>query len=166
MKVAPYELVEGTYEWFADIEDDQEVDRLIESFSNDQPVLFTFLMTMGEGDFDGPEQEVLLFLGLLVWKSLQNAGNDLPEIGEEHLDAVQEHNMMMLEYLTEENEEGFMQVARTLMEGSPQPALLRFLVEVIFEDEAEVIRPKNQGIIFIFLKIMIDGISVGLLNAQ
>ena len=162
MNLVSSEQAEQTYEWFAQIEHDSDVDVLIAKFSEEQTVLFAYLMTMGESDFDPPEQELLLFLGLVTWKSFQDAGIAVPEIGEDHLESVQEHNMMMLEYLAEESEDGFMQVARTLMEESVQPALLRFLVEVIFEDEADVIRTSNQGIMFIFLKIMVDSICVAL----
>ncbi len=159
MKEVPYDLVEQTYEWFAEIEDDQELEVLVEAFSDAQPVLFTFLMTMGEDDFDGPEQEIILFLGLVIWKSFLAAGNTPQPVDETHLGAIEEHNMAMLEYLAEENEEGFMQVAQALMVDSPQPNLLRFLAEVIFEDDAETIRTLNQGIMFIFLKITIDSLS-------
>jgi hypothetical protein len=162
MKLVLSAQVEKTYEWLGQIEDDQMVESLIAEFSEQQPVLFTYLMAMGEGDFDAPEQELFLFLGLVIWKSLRDAGNEIPGITETHLESVQEHNMTMLEYLAEESEEGFVQVAQTLMEDSPQPALLRFLVEIVFEDEAEVIRTSNQGIFFIFLKILVDSVCVAL----
>lgn len=164
MVVASYESVEQTYEWFAQIQDDHEVNALIEQFSSQQPVLFAYIMTMGEGDFDGPEQELLLFLGLVIWKTFLNTGNTLQTLGDDHLNAVQEQNMAMLEYLADENEEGFMQVAETLMLESSQPHLLRFLVEVIFEDESDIIRTTNQGIMFIFLKIVVDSISISLVK--
>ena len=162
MQEISYEWVEQCYEQFGTEQAELEIEGLIEQFSAEQPILFTYLMTMGEDDFDAPEQELLLFMGLLIWQSMITGGNELGPITEDHLESVQGNNMAMLEYLTEEGEEGFGEMAKHLMEESDQPHLLRFLVEIVFEDEGDIIRPTNQGILFIFLKIVVDSISASL----
>lgn len=162
MQLLSLDQVDETYDWLSSIEEEEEIVKLVEAFSEAQPVLFTYLMTMGESDFDGDENELMLFMGVILWQTYLRSGIDLSPISEDHLDAIQEQNVKMLEYLAEEGEEGFEQVARTLMQESSQPQLLRFLVQIIFEEEDELIKPANQGIMFIFLKVVIDSIESSL----
>lgn len=162
MQLLTLDQADETYDWLSSIEDEDEIVGIVESFSEAQPVLFTYLMTMGESDFDGDESELMLFLGLIIWLTYIRADIKLPNINEDHLDDIQSQNAKMFEYLAEESEEGFEQVARNLMETAPQPELLRFLTQLIFEEEADIIKPTNQGIMFVFLKVVIDSIQSSL----
>lgn len=162
MQLLSLDQVDATYDWLSSMEEEAQIAEVIESFSEAQPVLLTYLMTMGESDFDLDENELMLFLGVILWQTYLRADHEIGQIEESHLDGIQEQNVKMLEYLAEEGEDGFEQVARNLMEESPQPQLLRFLVQIIFEEEADIIKPTNQGIMFIFLKVVIDAIESSL----
>ncbi|MEL7532463.1 MAG: hypothetical protein AAFN10_14185 [Bacteroidota bacterium] len=159
MQMLSLDQADATYDWLSSIEDEDEIVGIVESFSEAQPVLFTYLMTMGETDFDGDESELMLFLGLIIWQTYLRAGIQLGRIDEQHLEEIKALNVKMIEYLAEEAEEGFEQIARDLMKDSSQPGLLEFLIQIIFEEEADIIKSSNQGIMFIFLKVVIDSIE-------
>ncbi len=162
MQMLSLDQADETYDWLSSIEDEEEIAEIVESFSEAQAVLFTYLMTMGESDFDGDESELMLFLGLIIWQTYLRAGIQLGSIDEDHLDEIKAQNAKVLEYLADEAEEGFEQVARELIGDSPQPGLLEFLVQIIFEEEADIIKSSNQGIMFVFLKVVIDSIESSL----
>ena len=62
MQMLSLDQADETYDWLSSIEDEEEIAEIVESFSEAQAVLFTYLMTMGESDFDGDESELMLFL--------------------------------------------------------------------------------------------------------
>ncbi|MEL6592307.1 MAG: hypothetical protein AAFP02_04775 [Bacteroidota bacterium] len=159
MQQISLDQVDATYDWISSMEDETEIEGLVIAFSEAQPILFAYVMTMGEVDFDQDENELLLFLGLVIWQTYLRSGRKLVAVEEAQIEAVQAENASMLEYLADENESGFEQVARNLMQEGAHPQLLAFLVEIIFEDEEDIIRPHNQGIMFIFLKVIIDAIE-------
>ncbi|MEM6346466.1 MAG: hypothetical protein AAF927_21430 [Bacteroidota bacterium] len=162
MQMLSIDQADETYDWLSSIEEEAEIAEIIASFGEAQPVLFTYLMTMGESDFDGEESELMLFLGLIIWQTYQRAGIEIAEIDEQHLEEIKSQNAKMIEFLAEESEEGFAQIARDLMTESSQAGLLEFLVQIIFEEEADIIKSSNQGVMFIFVKVVIDAIESSL----
>ena len=156
MNTISAEAVEQTRDWLDGLEDEAQMEGLVEAIAEEQPFLFTYLLAMGEGDFNEDEQEVLLYLGVAVWQMMKRSGATLEQVSESHLDRLEQQNMQLLEDLSSDSETGFLQVARNLTVDHEQPELLSFVVEAVFEEEAELVRPHNQGIMVIFLKIVID----------
>jgi len=114
------------------------------------------LFRSGEGDFSEDERELMLFLGIGVYQMLKQGADAIPPVTEDHLDRQEQTNMQMLEYLAEESEAELMQVTQSLLANYHQPEVLRYVIEAIFEEDAETLRPANQGIMLIFIKIVID----------
>lgn len=156
MNTISAETVAQTQAWLNQIEDEAVMEDMIDQLAEAQPFLFSYLVAMGEGDFNEDEQELLLYLGIAIWQMMLRGEAPLKQVSEDHLDRLEQTNMQMLEYLSGESESEFLQVAHSLMDNYSQPALLRFVMEEVFEEEEDLVRPKNQGIMVIFLKIVID----------
>jgi hypothetical protein len=149
------ETIEQTTAWLVQIDDETEVDAMIDALSQEQPVLFAYLMEIGGDDFNEDERELLLFLGVLIWKSMTASG-EVAELNEQTLEQVKTENMKMLEYLSDESEAAFRMVAGQMMKDYRQPELLRSVLEWIADEEDSAVRPENRGMMMMFLKIIID----------
>lgn len=150
------ETVDQIATWLASLEEEEEVEQLIDDIAEAQPFIFAYLMAMGEGDFSEDERELMLFLGIGVYQMLKQGTDAIPTVTEDHLDQQEQTNMQMLEYLADESEAELMQVTQNLLAGYHQPEVLRYVIESIFEADSEELRPANQGIMLIFVKIVID----------
>lgn len=150
------ETVDQIATWLASLEEEEEVEQLVNEIAEAQPFVFAYLMAMGEGDFSEEERELMLFLGIGVYQMLKQGADTIPAVTEDHLDRQEQTNMQMLEYLADESEAELIQVTQNLLTGYHQPEVLRYVVETIFEEDSEVLRPANQGIMLIFIKIVID----------
>jgi hypothetical protein len=150
------ETVDQIAAWLSSLEEEEEVEQLIDDIAEAQPFIFAYLMAMGEGDFSEDERELMLFLGIGVYQMVKQGEAHIPPVTEDHLDRLEQSNMRMLEHLADESEAELMQVIRSLLVDYPQPEVLRYVIETIFEEDAEVLRPANQGIMLTFVKIVID----------
>ncbi|MEL6134020.1 MAG: hypothetical protein AAFR59_11715 [Bacteroidota bacterium] len=142
---------------FFSLEEDEAINTLIDDMGEQQPFLFTFLMTIGEGDFNEDEREVLLFLGITIWQIVSFAYDTPPQITEEALDNVEQLNLPLLEELSSDKESTFIQQIQEIAAEHPQPEVMQYLIEAVLEEQEEgTIREINQGILIIFLKIVLE----------
>lgn len=146
--------VDQVADWLFQLEDEQEIFNLIDQLAARQPLILAYLMAMGEGDFDQDEREMLLFLGAGIWKMMDSDSHPIPPVDEETLDKAEENNLKMIEYLSIESDEGFLDFAKQLQHNYGQPAILEFVIESVMDDPT--IQEQNQGVMVIFLKIVID----------
>mgnify|MGYP006267821657 CR=1 FL=1 len=149
-------IVEQTSVWLNNMDDEAFIEKLIDQIAEEQPFLFAYLVAMGEGDLNEDEHELLLFLGVEIWQMMSKGDQPLGQVSESHLDRLEQSNMQVLESLSGESEAEFLQQLYGMLEGYPQPEVLRHVMEVILEEETDVVRPSNRGIMIIFLKIVID----------
>jgi hypothetical protein len=156
MQLISTDTVDRMATWLNGLDDERAVEQLIDEIAEEQPFLFAYLMAMGEGDFSEEEREVLLFLGIGVYQMAKQGPEQVPMVTEDHLDRLEQSNMSMLEYLSGESEAEFMQAVSGLLVDYPQPEVLRFVIESVFEEDEETVRPANQGVLVVFLKIVID----------
>lgn len=146
---------------------DAEAERLVNTFTEEQPVLMTYLLAVYGEELTEEEREYLFFLGLKIWYTLRQTVGKLPSITEEQLDKIEHDNEQMLHYLSEESEDGFMSFAENLVEDYSQGELIEFVIMAIAdegEDEDEPLAEEDdfilsedaKGIFFIALKTLID----------
>ncbi len=161
MQAISAEQVAQTQVWLESLEDESAIEALIDRIAEEQPFLFAYLVTMGEGDLNEDEQELLLYLGLAVWQMLSRGEQPLSQVSESDLDRLEQENMRLIESLSGDTEAEFLQKAQSMLKDYAQPAILSFVLESVMEEESEVLRPSNRGIVIVFLKIMIDCLDQG-----
>ncbi len=154
------DLADQTWDRLMNIEDDDTLEMLIDRMGDAQPAAMAYLMSMGEGDFNEDEQEFFLILGMWIWQTLVASGSELAELNDDHFEAVREENVPWLEEMAEESSVGWVAIARKIVAAHPQSALLQATVELIEEEDEDVIREQNRGVLLIFLKILTEALSL------
>ncbi len=132
--------------------------KLINKMAKEQPVILAYLMAVGDELFNEVERELILYLGVVVWRIMSRGNEPLPNVTEKILDEVEDKNIKMLEYLEGESETDFFATVATIIENYNQPEVLRYVVEALMEDNEEgvEIKEENIGMIMIYLKTVID----------
>lgn len=146
--------VESSWEAFNRL-DDKQANIMVEEMSESQPFVLSLVLSWGEEELNEEEAEFLLFMGMFVWFTYRNHAAKTSEVNEKMLADTEVTNMKMLEYLTGETEQDFIDFTLQLVENFPQPHLLKLLVEEIYEEQ-EALRPDNQGMVLIYCKIIIE----------
>lgn len=132
--------------------------RLINDMSKQQPLILAYLMAAGEDMLNQDEKELLLYLGVVVWQIMSQGSAPLPKVTEETLDAIENSNVKMLEYLEGESEIDFIETVENIFTNYNQTEVLKYVVEALMEEEDEesFIRDEVKGIMLIYLKTVID----------
>ncbi|MDX2250624.1 MAG: hypothetical protein SF052_27830 [Bacteroidia bacterium] len=154
MNIISAESIENAAEWISNLEKDEDIEKLIDDFGETQPLLFTYLMMMGEEDLNEEENELLLYLGLVIWKA---AGNLAP-VEHSVMEAIKAKNEKYLEALHVATEAEAENVLSEMEAATSQPAIFAFVSESI-DEESDWIRPANRGIMIFLLSVMIDCLS-------
>ncbi|MEO0471486.1 MAG: hypothetical protein AAF206_17785, partial [Bacteroidota bacterium] len=159
VKTVSPEIIAQVDLWLDELENERHFERLMDELSEDQPILFAYLMTMGENDFNDDEKELMFFLGLVIWQAMLKANPQLPELTEARLEKVREVNLGLLEISSEEEDVDLESSFRATLAESPQPHLLAYAIDVLFDPENGLVDDQNLGPMLSFLKIEIDALD-------
>ncbi len=141
---------------------EEELEPIIDRFSEEQPLLAAFLDEMGGDDFSEEEHEVLLFFGVAVWHAMERHSEEpLGEVTEDILEKIRLQNEPLLERLTSEQGDISAEGIAAILQGHPQKALLEEVFDIVRDEESDSISPKHLGDILVFLKITVDCLLEG-----
>lgn len=162
MKMITEATIEKTLEQF----EKQEVlyDEAVQAFVDKQPALFSFLVADSEGVFSEEEQDFMLYLAVVVVKSIEKSGVELPEISIDDIAEAEEANWEVLESAKGED---FRERLDPFFENTPQEDLLAFLEDALTgeaeDEEGEVftMTPESQEPMFVALKTVVDVLTKG-----
>ena len=171
MNTVPEEIVEQTWEELSDLSF-EESEELIHDLTEEQPYVLAYLMGIGTDILNEGEREVLLYLGMTVWKMMDNASlHNLPRVTDIDLDAADKRNLQVLETLEGESPGDFYATVKRFMTDYNQPEILKFVVETLMEEEGDLfefdeddeeieeVREEMKGMMMIFLKTLIDSLD-------
>ena len=133
--------------------------KLVNKLSKEQPVILAYFLAVGDEFLNKDEQELLLYLGLVVWRVMSKGDTPIPQVTEKMVEEAEDKNIKMLEYLDGESESGFIDTVETIIENYNQPEVLQFVVEALIEEDEEDdanIREESIGMMMIYLKTVID----------
>ena len=135
-----------------------EVEGWIARLSREQPLLLGYLMSTNDEEYNFEEKQLLLYLGVAMWRMLLETDAKLPEVTMEDIEAGQQRNIEMIEYLEEEIPGDFGKTVQSIFANYHQKYILEYLLQAIFEEESEQarIRPKSKGLLFFDLKTVLD----------
>lgn len=160
MKKITDEIVEMTWKRIGGMSASQ-IPELIQQMQRQQPVILVYLMASGGDTLNGEERELLLYLGVVVWQIMLQGDIQPPQVSEETLAEAETSNTKMLEYLGGESESNFIETTKVILNNYAQPEVLRYVTEVLMEDDEDLVREDNKGMICIFLKTVIDCLNGG-----
>ena len=151
------EIVTQTWQRMSQASVDQ-TPKLVEQMKDEQPVALSFLLHLDDLPFTQYEQELLFYIGLVVWQIMKQSERQLYKVTGKKLKKAEESNVEILEQLASSNESEFIESAQLLIRAHAEPEVLRYIVEAIMEeDEKEPgFQEANKGLAFIHLKILLD----------
>jgi hypothetical protein len=158
VKTLSAEIIDERWKSIENIDLDQVPD-LITDLGRSQPYVLTYLMATGSDLLNQKEREMLLFLGIMVWNISRKQISEHKEIPSEDLFSCERKNILMLEYLSGEPENAFLETVEKIMSKYHQHFLLKYIIDRLIEDIKEGdcdIREENIGIIVIYVKSLID----------
>lgn len=154
-------IPESTIEKVLEQFENQEVDfeKAIQEFGGRQPAVLSFLMSGNEGVFSEDEQDFMLYLAVVIFKSVEAANGEPPKITPEEIADAEEANWSVM---AESKGKMFRDRLDPFFENSPEEELLAF-VEDALDMEAEdefgetfSLTPEGQEPMFVMLKTVID----------
>lgn len=163
MEPVPAEIVEATWQEIAGMSV-EEFAPLAERFVREQPYLRDFLMDDGPGMLNAEEQQLLLYMGLVIWQMMERvAGKRLPMVTPESLEHADERNFRAFERLIGKSPAVLTREAEKIVHKCNQVEVLRYVTETLEEDvneEDDGITEIGKGFIFISLKTVIEALDM------
>lgn len=129
----------------------------IEDFRANQPVILSYFFSENFNVLTTKEREYLLYLALVIWKSVKQVQPDLPEVSEERLGNTEEQNFELFGAATGRR---FRDKLDVFFESYKQEDLLAFVEDAleIDDEDSEHFQVTTIGRepIFMALKSLID----------
>jgi hypothetical protein len=145
-------IIDSVVEALEQVDFEQE----IADFTEDYPVLIEY---WGSEDFallTQDEQELMLYVLLVLVKSVEKANGEVPPLSSEDLENAEEKNWERLETVTAKHFRDRMDV---FFDKYPQEDLLAFVEDNLVEDEDSIVTKEGREPIFVALKSVIDIIT-------
>jgi hypothetical protein len=148
-------------------DDDHIIETFVSQFTTAQPAIVDYLLHTYSDELSEAHSEYLFFLGCKIWEAIRTTYTDVPEITGEQIDAAEEENEQMLNYLADESDEGLENFAEILLQDYSQNELMEFIIFAVSEDDEDeeleeqdeeplALDDDTRGIFFITLKTVVD----------
>lgn len=133
----------------------QKYDEAIVAMQAKQPILFSYLLSENFKLLTKEEKEYLLYLGLILWKVIENHEVTIPVLTAEEIEEIEEKNWTLF---NEAENRNFRTKLDAFFEGYSQEDLLAFIEDALVEDEDSFVTKEGRDLIFIGLKTTIDAL--------
>ncbi len=138
-----------------------DLEKTVAEFAGRQPALLSFLLSENDGALTDDERDYLLYLALIIWKSVAKATPDLPKISTEEVAEAEEANWAKLETTSAKR---FRERLDVFFQDYPQEDLLAFAEDALTlegsenGEDADMLRltPEGREPMFVALKTVID----------
>jgi len=155
MKIISDEIVQEVLSSQADM-DFMETERQIALLSREQPALLNYLMGANDERFNFDEKQLLLFIGVNIFQMLSRGESRIVQVTAEDINAAQQKNIDMFEYLEKEIPGEFQKTTDMIFKEYNQKNILRYIIATLFNDDDPHIRADRKGLIFFNLKTVLD----------
>lgn len=128
----------------------------IQDMQQKQPVLLGYFFSENFDAFTQAEKEYLLYLLIVIWKSVNEIVDTLPQIEEEQISALEEANW---DTFLDSKSKDFRSRLDAFFENYLQEDLLAFVEDALVEDDEDeeaFITDEGRPALFISLKTVID----------
>jgi len=155
MDIISDEIVQQVLSAQADL-DFMETERQIAQLSRKQPALLNYLMGANDEHYNFDEKQLLLFIGVNIFQMLGRGEKKLAEVTMDDIEAAQQKNIDMFEYLEKEIPGEFQKTTDMIFKEYNQKNILRYIIATLFDDDDPHIRADRKGLIFFDLKTVMD----------
>ena len=125
----------------------------IAAFQAQQPVILAYLFSEEFGVLTSKEQEYLLYLALILWKSIVVVQPNLPEVTPSQLESAEEKNWTVYQNAKASN---FRERLDVFFHNYQQEDLLAFVEDALILEEEDFLTKEGREPLFIALKTVID----------
>lgn len=140
--------------------ENEQIEQHLKEFAQKQPILYSYLLSEGFDILIEEEKELLLFLALVIFKSVEAHQESFPLMTQESLGDKEEQNW---ETLNESVGKSFRDKLDIFFKDYPQEDLLAFVEDALtLSEEAEeaeensIVTKEGREPMFIALKTIID----------
>jgi len=138
---------------------DVDYERAIREFSGRQPAIVSFLLADHEGALTDDEQEYLLYLATVIFRSTEAEEGAQAKIAPDVVSSAEEKNWDLLGTSKAGN---FRERLNVFFEKTNQEDLLAFIEDSLVEDEEateQVVTAEGREPMFVLLKTVVDVLS-------
>jgi hypothetical protein len=134
-------------------------EKALRDFAGKQPAVLSFLMSENEGALSDEERDFMVYMAVVVWKSLLAEDLDSPKVSVEELAEAEEANW---EQLQGSKAKTFRDRLDVFFEDYPEEDLLAFVEDALTIDEEDEdddnfhLTADGQEPMFVALKTVID----------
>ena len=129
----------------------------VEQLREEQPVVLAYLFNDELKVFTQAEKEYLLYLVLVLWKSIETANpGEIPAVSANDFTEKEEKNWLLLQ---EQKKGSFRDKLDVFFDQYAQEDLLAFVEDALAEDEEEseaVVTKEGREAIFVILRSILD----------
>ena len=131
-----------------------DFEREIEIFGKEQPALLGYVFSEDFELLTREEREYMLYLLIVLWKSIEQVEGELPVIHTDNISEAEERNWELLDAVTETR---FRDRMNVFFEDSDQEDLLAFIEDALIEDDDDsVVTKEGREPMFVALKSIVD----------
>jgi len=134
-----------------------DYEELLVTLSETQPALINYLYSESFQSFTAEEQQLFLFVGLVIWKSIDQQYDAIPELSEEDIANTEEKNWNLMDSFSKGD---FRTRLTPFFDEYSQEDLLAFVEDSVTPDEDNVVTEEGKEYLFISLKTIIDSFQV------
>ncbi len=145
----------------------EETQGLASRMQSEQPYVMVYLVAVSQTEgFNDGETELFFFIGTVIWQLMRENPNGTRKITEQDLASSEQANETLLEKMSADSEGDFLSAGENVALQSPEPEVLRYMVESVMEDEegnsaTSLFSEEHQGAAFLHLKIVLDAFVEG-----
>lgn len=127
----------------------------VEEMKNKQPALLAYFLSEDFHLLTEDENEYLLYLGIVIWRSIEEVAPNLPMVTEKELETAEEINWDLLSHVTSNK---FRERMNVFFDNYSQEDLLAFVEDALIDDEDSFISKEGREPLFVTLKTVIDAL--------
>jgi hypothetical protein len=134
MKPISREVVEKTWQEMAEMNLEDGL-KAIEKLGKEQPAVLAYLMAAGGDIFTEEDRELMLYLGMVVWKIMSQGDKPLKEVSISELESEEEAHLKMLDDLANQSVGDVTAFTANMLNNFNQIEVFKYVVEAIMMDE-------------------------------
>lgn len=135
MKLIPFQTVDAAIELVASIDNDNDMIKFSDAFFGAQPELAQFLVDF-TADLNEEAQDLIVVMGLIVWKSFESAYGSLRTMTQEEVEKAYEAFEAAMPDDENLTEEWFLSLVQNA-DSFCQPEVFKYVISELFTDAPE-----------------------------
>lgn len=133
-----------------------DYESLLTNLSETQPALVSYLYSDSFQSFTLAEQQLFLFMALVIWRAIDENHEEIDELSEDDIAAAEERNWDILQGAGKGD---FRERLTPFFDDSPQEDLLAFVEDSVVPDEDNMVTEEGKEYLFISMKTIIDAFA-------